>query len=611
MYKKFGISGYMKLLTLAFLIIAGTILLGFRPVSAKDELSFEKSKYTLYEGNRTSLSLVMNGEENFQMTSEFLNAGCFSTSDESIVYVDYFGNIECRATGKATITAQYNGMSCKCTVKVNKSKLKLSYYEETLYSHQQLILRVSGIKNIQSIWSTYECIGNECDAVWSWEDSPSVTSYNSGSVIITAGRSGDYRIRIIAETTSGQTYSKIFTLHTINAGPERTEMSVAVGGEMEIGMINSEILSVELLKWYEGNYEITPGERDESECPIESDGVGGFTASGETTAVYELTYQADDGTILTYPLMVTSYNPQYIPFDDYLWVGSSYEPQFLDKRWTSVVNCTSSDPSVVSINTTGEIVPMGGGKAELTIWIDGVEFTDEVEVIDAHISSNNILTWPGTKFSFAVSGIPEGMKVTYFSSDESVATISKKGKLKVKKTGFTMITVKINNTDFYYTVNVGNEIPVKACLAAAEVVGKATYSQDKRMEEGFYDCSSLAWRSYAKAGLKIKNDSYAPTAADLAEYLNDNGCTIAYECLPVEDMLPGDLLFYSSGGDNGRYKRIDHVALYYSTEDLVDYGDGLTGYGRIVHAGSGGGGVYFSNYPAYGNVVLIARIKEK
>ena len=63
--------------------------------------------------------------------------------------------------------------------------------------------------------------------------------------------------------------------------------------------------------------------------------------------------------------------------------------------------------------------------------------------------------------------------------------------------------------------------------------------------------------------------------------------------------------------------RIDHVALYYGAVDYYDYYDywndeyvsGLQG--QIIHAGTGGGGVYFSPYPQYGGAVLIARIDTK
>ena len=45
---------------------------------------------------------------------------------------------------------------------------------------------------------------------------------------------------------------------------------------------------------------------------------------------------------------------------------------------------------------------------------------------------------------------------------------------------------------------------VDAALKGEEVLG-AIYSQEKRMQEGYYDCSSFVWRSYNAAGLKIGN----------------------------------------------------------------------------------------------------------
>ena len=604
-----------------FLLLIAVVLLNISiavPVSVKadeETLSFTKSKYTLYEGNSLQLNLVYNGEKNFQESFDFWNGGCFSSSDESVVSVDFTGYVQCQGVGKAVITAYYGTLSCKCTIKVKDNKLQLSRDEDTIYSHQQVKVKATGIKNVT---------GTSCEIIpvdgWShsWEDYPLVESDFAGNFTISAGRAGAYRIRLIVENDKGKTYSKNFFLYTIEAGPDRTDLSVAVGGETEMTMVDSDILSVELLKWYEGesNYEKYPKNGDESECPVESDGAGGFCGKGDATAIYNVTYEVDDGSIVTIEVTVTSYSPEYVPFDKYLWVGSTYRPEFTNRRWTSAVTCSSSDTSIVDVSGDEYYIPMAAGKATLTTVIDGVEYKDTVEVIDVHIKGDNVLTWPGTSFSFAVNGVPDDVVVEYRSSNTAVAAITKKGKLKTKEKGFTKITVSVDGVELYYTVNVGEEIPVKAALAAGEVVGKATYSQGRRMEDGFYDCSSLAWRSYAKAGLRIKEETYAPTAADLAQFLEETGCAIAYETLPVSEMQPGDLIFTSSGSDNGRFMKIDHVAMYYSTNSLSgddsydSWGNYLEGgYGTIVHAGSSGGGVYFSDYPPYGNIVMIGRVK--
>ncbi|MCR5204428.1 MAG: C40 family peptidase [Lachnospiraceae bacterium] len=607
-----------KFILLVLTMVLSTVFAGIfsaYPVSAKSEeesLKFSKSKYTLYEGNTKSLNLIFNGEEQFQESFDFWNGGCFSSSDESVVSVDYSGYIQCQGTGKAVITAYYGDLTAKCTVKVKASKMDITVDEATLYSHQQVNVTSYGIKNVAR---------TSCEIIpvdgWShsWEDYPTVESDFNGNFTITAGRSGDYRIRLIVENSKGTTYSKNFSLYTVEAGPDRTDISIAMGGETEVAMMDSDIMSVELVKWYEGysNYENYPENGDESACPIVSDGAGGFSGNGEATAIYNITYEVEDGSIVTTEVTVSCYDPGYIHFDKYLWVGSTYRPEFEYRRWTSNVTCSSSDTDIVDINGDEYFIPMQAGKAVLTTTIDGVVYKDEVEVLDVHIDGDSILTWTGTSFSFAVSGLSDDAKVEYSSSNTAVASISKKGKLKTKEKGFTKITVSVDNVKHSFGVNVGDEIPIKAALAAGEVVGKATYSQDRRMEEGYYDCSSLAWRSYAKTGLKIKEQDYAPTAADLAKYLEDTGCAISYEVLPVDQMMPGDLIFTSSGRDNGRFLFIDHVAMYYSTncqdDNYIGWGENDDVYGTIVHAGSSGGGVYFSTYPL-SNIVMIGRVKQ-
>ena len=100
-----------------FAAITLFIMLGGRTgVRADGEFSFEKSKYTYYEGNESTLNLRYNNVDFFQSSDDFLNAltayldqeeplARFVSSDESIVRVDDHGNITCVGTGTAQITA--------------------------------------------------------------------------------------------------------------------------------------------------------------------------------------------------------------------------------------------------------------------------------------------------------------------------------------------------------------------------------------------------------------------------------------------------------------------------------------------------------------------------
>ena len=90
----------------------------------------------------------------------------------------------------------------------------------------------------------------------------------------------------------------------------------------------------------------------------------------------------------------------------------------------------------------------------------------------------------------------------------------------------------------------------------------STYSQPKRMETGYYDCSSYVWRAYKSVGIDVGNaKNYAPTAASLAQWCQKNGYVYYKGAVNTKKLLPGDLIFWT-GEDNGRYQGIYHVDMY-------------------------------------------------
>ena len=86
------------------------------------------------------------------------------------------------------------------------------------------------------------------------------------------------------------------------------------------------------------------------------------------------------------------------------------------------------------------------------------------------------------------------------------------------------------------------------------------YSQERRFDEGYYDCSSFALRLYKEFGLELPG-----TAAEQGRFCAEKGMIISQK-----DLRPGDLIFYSYE-KNGRYKNISHVAIY-------------AGDGKMIHA---------------------------
>lgn len=125
------------------------------------------------------------------------------------------------------------------------------------------------------------------------------------------------------------------------------------------------------------------------------------------------------------------------------------------------------------------------------------------------------------------------------------------------------MTDELANEIYDYASEIDNKEARTACIFALSRVGYP-YSQQYRNSGVFYDCSSLMYFSYEKAGIDLTYRQ-ATAAAYEAE-----GLTLAGKEINIQDIQPGDLIFYSSH-ESGRYLNITHVAMY-------------VGNGKIVHA---------------------------
>lgn len=119
------------------------------------------------------------------------------------------------------------------------------------------------------------------------------------------------------------------------------------------------------------------------------------------------------------------------------------------------------------------------------------------------------------------------------------------------------------------------------------------YSQDRRFLTGFSDCSSLVFKSYQEAGY---DTLYGMTAADLGQYCDTCGPALS----GPGELRPGDLIFYQYGAGNGRYKNIDHVALYAGDID----GDGQA---EIIQASYSRGRVCIDKFQTNNHIVGYGR----
>jgi cell wall-associated NlpC family hydrolase len=114
------------------------------------------------------------------------------------------------------------------------------------------------------------------------------------------------------------------------------------------------------------------------------------------------------------------------------------------------------------------------------------------------------------------------------------------------------------------------------------------YSQEKRGQGRYTDCSYLSMWCYRQIGVSIPG-----TAAEQGKFCAENGLTVS-----KEDIVPGDLVFWSYR-PNGRFMNITHVGIY-------------AGDGKVIDASSSKGMVVYRNLFNSDKQVLYGRphIKE-
>lgn len=264
----------------------------------------------------------------------------------------------------------------------------------------------------------------------------------------------------------------------------------------------------------------------------------------------------------------------------------------------SEVSVTSSNPKVLwgeggsyyGVSYGG----ISGGTAKLIITVDGKElYSKKVTVYDPGLPELTVVAVGQKSNAFMDIKLPsKESEISYVSSDWSVVNVNKSlGRIKGALEGKAEITIKIDNFTFTVPVLVVKDKKIaKAANFAIEAVG-TPYSQDKRMKEGYFDCSSFVWRSYKAAGVGIGgSNTYAPTAANMAKYMVEHG----QEIKELSQIKAGDLIF--NGGDsNSRYRGIWHVSMVLNAQIGTSFWtDEEVLYILQIEAGSGSG-VYISS----------------
>lgn len=316
-------------------------------------------------------------------------------------------------------------------------------------------------------------------------------------------------------------------------------------------------------------------------------------AKGETMLQLQLTAYNGEQIELTAQVIVTE--PKISEKTVILAAGCKKTLTISGTVAQSVIVYDGDQSGAAYFTTDGKIYANYKGTRKLTVTIDGLAFTINVRVSNPTYSHFTVIMYKGMRKNLKIVGLVSGSKVTYKSSKKSTVTISSKGKMKAKKTGHAVITVKADGKTLKLWVEISSKRGYQASKKAIAISKtKTTYSQARRMSKHYYDCSSLVSRVYRKYGVYFGSPrGWSPVAADIGKWCAYNHKVIAKKSVSYKKLLPGDLIFFS-GWKNGRYKNITHIEIY--TGAAMDV-SASSRFHKVVHYGYGKGDT----------VVLVAR----
>lgn len=619
-----------------------------------NKLELVQTKLSLYVGNTFQLEL--------KEQTEYLWES-YRSSDENVVIVSSDGLIRAVGTGEADIIVESYLGQAACHVKVKANHCKLSETKLILYQGQETTVTLTNSKEKAVSYEYFICRQDG--------------RYPSGAFSISQGENGVFSIKAYGKEKAGiyyidfsltnekgESFSARCEVELRDCGFLSSDIAVAEGKTVPLEITNGEIISCMILgneelseenkgpnrwgeewdwDWYNSNgyfigydywYDDYWYEDDEDEDSTSSnrssyDGEIKINKKGKITGVKAgrtkiiVDWRTEYGKVRQDQIFVDVTTPQYVPFETKFFALDAYYPEFEGLSPYSKVVITSSNEDIIEADTNPftmkpRLFSWKEGTAVIKFNVDGMDFKQEIQVIAPEWRNYTLIKKGAKREEPLLSNIPKDCEVKWKIEDKNIAVVSKEGKIRGKSVGTTVITATVEGKTFSGTIIVGNGKGTDAALKAEQALG-TPYSQEKRMQEGYYDCSSLVWRSYRDAGLKLCGVNYAPTAAELAKKLEAEGKAIAYESLDASELKPGDLIFYSSG-NNGRYKNIDHVDIYYGTCDTekeeeiwwwgINTEEEEASWGIVIGAGSGGVGMgtYF-NW-GDGSVVMIARPVE-
>ena len=545
-------------------------------------LKLNKTSTTLDTGKSETLvaSITPTNASNKKLT--------WTSSNTAIATVDQNGKVTAKKAGTTTITVKTNDGSnlsttCKITVKdpvIKVKSLKLNKTTTTLDTGKTETLKATvspdNATNKKLTWSSSNT------NVATVDQNGKVTAKKAGTVTITVKTTDDSNISATCKVTVKDPVIKVKSIKL-----SKTSTTLDVGKtETLVASITPTNASNKKLTWSSSNTNVATVDQN-----------GKVTA--KKAGIVTITVKTNDGSNLSATCKVTVKDPvikvkslKVNPSSLTLQTGKSSSVKAIispDNATDKKLTWSSSNTSVATVDQNGKVTAKKAGTATIVVKTANLTASCQVTVIDPAIKVKSLKVTPttltldvGKSSSLKASVTPTNAtnkKLTWSSSNTSIATVDQNGKVTAKKAGTTTITVKTNDGS---NKSASVKVSVKKAVSkACSLNGKAlnlTWEDEKNKS---YWCENGTRQGTTKDPKGVKGNGvvrgreiYDPkTKAWYWLDANDNGA----KAVNKEVWMPYVYQNEKAGSTSGKWVRYDSNGMmikgWYIVKDKKLYPD--------------------------------------
>ena len=551
--------------------------------------SMSTSEITLLKGKKHKLKIV-NAPKNAKIK--------WKTSNKFAVTVSKKGKLKAVNYGTATIKATYKKKNyyCQVTVPDSSKRVTLNTYNVSLVEGSTYQLQPTSAKTVKYFSNN--------DHIATVHANGLIKAHNPGTVAIAAENSEGYATCTVTVTpnTENQTAldnsvskktTAIRRLTTKN-NIKYERITWAKNKTIRFKIANLDSDNVKKCVWSTQDDEILSKPNNDSYVIVSGAKTG---TTGKTTITATVTDKT--GKTTTYNNTVYVTEPR-INTKNLVLMGPNMganRQQYISfsgmSKYSKITWDMSHAPhvSIVKYHNKASIVGNKAGSGVIKANVDGKKYNVNYTVYNPIFKSIKAVLAKKKTTTIKIDGIT-GLTPTYKSRNTAVATVDANGKIKGKGSGVTFVDVKLGSYTKTYRVEVAATGMKTIISKAQKIVNTWKYNQGKRMQYGYYDCSSLVWKGYQvykNYNKKLGSTSWAYTAGELFDYLKGKNQIVYYGYIGYNYMKPGDLIFYGDYNSAvmystpGRTLDIYHVSMYAGNGKVVEKGGKTINYNNIKH----------------------------